>query len=181
MANARAVVASLLLALSLAGCTGLTPQPRPNVWLDSPDAVAFESTSWGRLVFDWRLERTGAGTYRTIREVQGGGFHNYDVVTRRFAAGAEGFERIRLLMAEAGRIIDRGASCSGGITDAGEGKLFWERGGQQDWWMLDYGCSTPRRQRISALLSEASTLAEGWANASTTAEEVEQVRRSDIP
>lgn len=181
MALARAFLIPLLLPLALAGCASLAPRRHANPWVDRPDAVAFESTSWGRLVFGWRIERSGVGVRRTLREVQGGGFHNYDIVMRRFSAGPEGFERIRMLMAEARRIIDRGASCRGGVTDAGEGKLVWELDGRLDRWMLDYGCATRRRVRISQLLTEASGLAATWAEGSTTAEEVEQVRLSEAP
>jgi hypothetical protein len=65
-------------------------------------------------VIGWRIDRTGDGSYRFVRPMSGG-FYNFDIVTRHFQAGTEGFDRVRLLLNQVhGRL-----NCDNGVTDAG--------------------------------------------------------------
>jgi hypothetical protein len=168
----RAALASLLLCLSLSGCLSAAERQQREQWRDRPDAFTYESTSWGRLVIGWRIDRTGAGSYRFVRPMSGG-FYNFDIVTRHFQAGTEGFDRVRLLLNHVhGRL-----NCDNGVTDAGDGMLIREVGTQRGQSQIYFGCSSSRIGRAIGLIDQASSLIEGWSNGA--AEEIEQFRQSE--
>ncbi|MEA3016525.1 MAG: hypothetical protein QOI38_1247, partial [Sphingomonadales bacterium] len=107
----RAGFAALAMLTAAACATG--GAQREAATRTTHSAIAMQTNSWGKLVSEWRIDRSGAGTYSATRDVPGGGFRDYDVIVRRFAAGSDGFRRIEALLGAA----ERGYECEHRISD----------------------------------------------------------------
>jgi hypothetical protein len=135
-------------------------------------SISMQTSSWGRPVSEWRIEGDGDGSYTVTRDVPGGGFRDYDVVTRRFSAVHGSFERVEALMAAA----ERGIECEPQISDAGYGTIEWvARAGEPVRRDFDYGCLSPAASRAYAGMAEAERLVSAWAAAGEVTE-TRQVR-----
>jgi hypothetical protein len=125
-------------------------------------AIAMQTNSWGKLVSEWRIDRSGAGTYSATRDVPGGGFRDYDVIVRRFAAGSDGFRRIEALLGAA----ERGYECEHRISDGPYGSIEWSWDAAPPHRLnFNYGCQSVDAARAYGAMAEAGQLVESWAAA----------------
>jgi hypothetical protein len=123
----------------------------------APDRIAYSGTGngWTGGRTTWSIDRSGRGRYESTergRQVSG-----------RFDAGAEGFERVRGLLASL-EGLDEMPCEGGGVTDQGNGGLTWHRGGEHATLQLDFGCEPGRDAEAWTRFGEASTLIEQWAS-----------------
>lgn len=129
----------------------------------APNAIEMETTSWGKPVIAWRIDGAGAGTYRTAEDVPGGDFYRYKVVTRRFAAGADGFARLAALLAPLQRPEPK-ADCGNEIvTDAASTTVHWLRAAGTVKTALYHGDLCAAARPGLARVNEAHALVARWA------------------
>lgn len=150
-----------LAVLAASACAGEAAR-RESAAPSAYSAIAMQTASWGKPVSEWRIDRTGTGTYSSARDVPGGGFRDYDVVTRRFSAGPDAFRRIEALLAPA----ERGYECTHQVTDGLYGDVRWERAGAQPLRRnFNYGCLSADAERAYSGMWQAGELVEAWAQA----------------
>jgi hypothetical protein len=89
-----------LAVAALAGCGAHRPES-VGARDSTLRSLSVETNSWGKPVPNWTIGRDGEGRYSFSRDVPGGGFRDYDLVTRRFAVSAANFAKVEGLLAEA--------------------------------------------------------------------------------
>ncbi|MDQ8757831.1 hypothetical protein RCO27_16515 [Sphingosinicella sp. LHD-64] len=122
----------------------------------APDRIAYSGfgNGWTGGRTTWSIDRTGRGHYESTesgRQESG-----------RFDAGAEGFARVRSLLAPLEGLEEMPCD-AGGITDQAMGGLSWERGREARSLRLDFGCAHDNDADAWTRYGEASALIVEWA------------------
>lgn len=171
---------SSALALLAAACA--VPAPAPPVQT-APAAtrpagemrIAMDILSWGKLTRRWEVDGSGNGIFQTTRDVPGGGFRDYDVLTRNFAVGPEAFARLRESLRPAEAFAGRPLDCELLVTDGPYGSVTWtgtERPGSVHYTL---GCSSKQADAVQDVIFAAEALVATWAKDAPVAG-VEEVR-----
>ena len=167
----------LMLALAgaaLAGCS--THRPEPAGARDfTLRSLSVETNSWGKPVTNWTIGRDGVCRYSFSRDVPGGGFRDYDLVTRRFAVSAANFAKVEGLLAGARSYAGAEIPCTLQITDGLYGRIGWSDGSAPRTVAFNVGCLSPTAETIYRRLRDAQDLVKSLADAGETIE-VEEVR-----
>jgi hypothetical protein len=164
------LLAGCIAALGAAGCAGAAGAA-PVQSAEAPISVRVES--WGKLLTAWEIQPDGSGVHRSAVAV-GGGFRDYDVVTKRFATGREGYASVRRLLDPAKRYSGKALPCGRSVTDAPYGSVAWGAApaGRLD---FNFGCLGKKAVRVNAQIEAATDMVSGWAAAAPEAGR-EQVR-----
>lgn len=137
--------------------------------------IAFERKSWGKPRASWQVSPDGEGRYTVSRDAPSGNFREYDLVTKRFSAGAEGYARLAALLAPVEAHAGAGFECEITVTDMPYGTIRWARAAGEAELRYNLGCQSDAAQRVHGALYEADKLVAGWA-ADAPVSEVEEVR-----
>ena len=141
----------MALALTLAA-TAAAGRPAAG----AGESLALTVSSWGKPLFDWRVSADGAAVYRYSRAVAGGGFRDYDLVTKRFRLGRGDLAKLRALLAPGRRYAGSELSCTSRITDQPYGRIAWGSAELR----YDLGCRSPESRPVYAGLEAAQDLIE---------------------
>jgi hypothetical protein len=162
------------VVLALAGCMAERPETgiAPATALQS---ISVQTNSWGKPITDWTIGRDGQGRYTFSRDVPGGGFRDYDLVTKRFAVGAADFARVEALLAGARVYAGGEIPCTLQISDGLYGRIAWSEGGEPLAVPFNVGCLSPTASAIYARLFDAREHVKSLADGGETIE-VKQVR-----
>lgn len=177
--------AALLLTSACAAVPAQPTAPGAAASLGEVDSIAMGTFSWGKPVSEWRIDRSGEGTYTVSERAPSGDFHEYDLVVRRIMAGPEDFARLREVLRGAERYaydpteeihtgngnVERRRSrtgrsrleCETVYTDAAYGQLTWEHGGLTSAVGYNFGCQSAAANAVHRQLAEAERLVESWA------------------
>jgi hypothetical protein len=128
---------------------------------EAPIAVRLES--WGKLHTSWEIQPDGSGSQRKTVAV-GGGFDDYDIVTKRFARGREGYEAVRRLLEPGRRYSGKSLPCGRAVTDAPYGHVAWGSS-PADKLEFNFGCLGKKAARVNARIEAATDMVAGWAAA----------------
>lgn len=124
-------------------------------------AIDVETTSWGRLIARWSIDAHGVLLYTSAEP---GPFNPASIVTRRYAAGTEGFRRIRVMLGTAELRAGHHMSCTQRITDAIYGKVSWTRPNRRVAKLDFYSeCNEYATRNVTAQIRKADQLAKQWA------------------
>lgn len=128
------------------------------------DLIRMETNSWGRPISSWQMDRRGEGEYREARPAPSGNFHEYDLVTKRFQAGPDGFLRLRDLLRPAEQFAaGEGPDCGSQVTDLPYGEAVWVGGGAERTVRFNLGCQGRDAVRMNEALGAAETQIREWA------------------
>ncbi|MEA3038333.1 MAG: hypothetical protein QOE79_846 [Sphingomonadales bacterium] len=127
----------------------------------SPDAIAFEVSSWGKPLISWRVAADGRGTY--TKSEGGRDFQHYRLVTRRFAAGRTAFAKLDAALTWAAGNADREVPCGSRISDFPYGTVTWTIGHETRRVRFDTGCQSAEAKRVEAAVSAADALVAKWS------------------
>jgi hypothetical protein len=128
-----------------------------------PQAIAFEVSTWGRLLVSWRVGADGRGTYTKSQD--GSDFQHYRLVSRRFAVGRTAFARLQATLVPAERYAGREVPCGPRITDFPYGSVKWTIGTREQRVRFDTGCQSVEAKRVQAAISAADALVAKWSSA----------------
>lgn len=172
---ARFVLA--VAALLAGGCSASTAAPSRPAAEPEVELIRMETNSWGRPVSSWQVDSQGEGEFREARPAPSGNFHEYDLVTKRIRAGADGFVRLRGLLRPAERFAaGEGPDCGMRATDLPYGGATWIGGGAERSVRFDLGCQGPEAVRMNEALGAAESLVREWA-AGAPVDSVSEVRQ----
>ena len=157
-----------LLLASAALLAGCAPTPRP-VAPAPLTAIAFHVSSWGRPVSSWTIAPDGSGSYT---HAEGPGFGTR-LVTRKVDAGAQGFARIRALLAPAERAAAAPPGCGQRWTDFPYGAAVWTGAAGKAEIPFDLGCKNPALKPIHEALQAAGNQMQTWSKAGQVIEDKE--------
>ena len=157
-----------LLLAALAGvAAGCTPQPASRAPAASSSAsaatlsgIGMDMNSWGRRMSEWTIDAAGNGRY-TLGEPNP--FDPERMVTRRFAAGAQGFAEVRTMLAGAERYAGGEIPCTVDVTDGAYGQLHWTRAGETVSAHYTQGCGEQAAKDLVAAIERADAIVRGWA------------------
>ena len=125
-------------------------------------SIEVETTSWGRLVARWSIDAHGELRY-TAPEPDV--FNPVRFVTRRYAAGTEGFRRIRVMLGTAELRAGHRMPCTQRITDAIYGDVRWTQPNRRVTTLSFYSeCTEFTTRRVTGQIRSAQMLADQWAN-----------------
>jgi hypothetical protein len=161
----RAVLAMALGAGLAATAAAGKPAPRTG------ESLALTMSSWGKPLFDWQVSADGAAVYRYSAKVPGGGFRDYDLVTKKFRLGRADLAKLRKLLAPGRRYAGTELPCRDRITDMPYGRIAWGSAELR----YDLGCRSPATQPVHEGLEVAQVLMERLAAKAPVAS-VESVR-----
>ena len=175
-------MAALRILILLLAAVGLTAGTRldPGAPAAEPDALSLELNYWGTPMLAWRIGSDGKGEYRSVDRPDRTVFQNYDITTRRFDAGADGFRRVRAIMDEVARLAPAELPCDERATDMPYGQVHWHRGSATASLYFNFGCGNRLAQQVMERLGQATTLASSWASSQPVAG-VEHVRGGAQP
>jgi hypothetical protein len=166
--------APLLACAALAACS--TDRPAAGAApVSALRSISVETNSWGKPITDWTIGRDGNGRYTFSRDVPGGRFRDYDLVTRRFAVGAADFAKVEALLAGARAYAGGAIPCTLQISDGLYGRIAWSEGGEALGVPFNVGCLSPTANAIYRQLHDAREHVKTMAEAGETIE-VKQVR-----
>lgn|GEM_PF-964267 len=169
-------IAIAVILMAAAGCAATGGRMATGSPAAAPDAFSLELNYWGRPSASWRLGSNGEGEYRATEPAPSRNFEEYDIVTRRFSAGEDGFQRVRTIMDQVARLAPADLPCGTRIFDLPYGRVNWHRGDTASSLDFNFGCGSPRAQQVMGLLGEATTLVQGWSSNQPVAN-VRQVRQ----
>jgi hypothetical protein len=89
------------------------------------EPLAMTVNSWGKPLLNIALAPDGAVTVTSARDVPGGKFGDYDLVTQRFRVDAAELAEVRRLLAPARPWAGRQLPCKSVITDLPYGIIRW--------------------------------------------------------
>ena len=163
-----------LAVAALAGCSAHRPESA-GARASTSRSLSVETNSWGKPVTNWTIGADGEGRYSFSRDVPGGGFRDYDLVTMRFAVSAANFAKVEGLLAEARPFAGAQIPCTLRITDGLYGRIGWNDGAAPLTVPFNVGCLSPTAEAIYHRLRDAQDLVKALADAGETVE-VQEVR-----
>ena len=168
------ILSGCVAALVAAGCVeGAGPEtvrrPQQAQLAEQPISVRIES--WGKLQTAWEIQPDGSGLYRSSVGV-GGGFHDYDIVTKRFDGEREGYSKVEQLLDPARRYAGKPLPCGPSVTDAPYGELAWGAPPAEKL-AFNFGCLGKKAAAVHERVETATRMVSQW---SADAPEVERER-----
>lgn len=129
------------------------------------DRIEIEVSSWGMLQYRWRIEASGAARYAYADRSGASHFGQFDLVTKGFDVGREGFARIAAMTAPARAADPATLRCVRTITDAPYGTLSWTSGAAVASLGFNFGCQSDAWAPIHAGFGAALEQMVEWAKA----------------
>ena len=129
----------------------------------------------GKPLSDWTIHRSGEGRYSFSRDVAGGSFRDYDLVTKRFALSAADFAKVEALLAGARPYTESGLPCRMEISDGIYGRIAWGENDVVREVKFNFGCLSEAVNPIYRKLYDANEHVKALAEAGEVVE-VKEVR-----
>lgn len=151
----------LLVALALIATAAVLPAQQLTAPAPRLERIEMDASSWGRPVSNWSIDARG-----NVREThpEPNAFNAKQMVTRRYAAGTQGFRKVRVMMGLAETRAGVRMPCRQTITDMIYGNVRWVQPGGRVTRLSFYTACAERATRDAvAGLQQANALVAGWA------------------